>query len=78
MVTAVAPPPSDIKPVASIRDVTHHYGKVLALDRISLDIPKGIMVGVVGPDGAGKSTLLALMAGSKKVQEGQSTRSTAT
>ena len=71
MATVVAYPPSDSKPVASIRDVTHHYGKVLALDRISLDIPTGIMVGVVGPDGAGKSTLLALMAGSKKVQEGQ-------
>ena len=71
MATDVTPPPSDIKPVASIRDVTHRYGKVVALDRISLDIPPGIMVGVVGPDGAGKSTLLALMAGSKKVQEGQ-------
>jgi len=71
MPTAVANPPSKIKPVASIRDVTHHYGKVLALDRISLDIPSGIMVGVIGPDGVGKSTLLALLAGSKKVQEGQ-------
>src|SRR5262249_4431260 len=70
MATAVANPSSEIKPVASIRDVTHHYGKVLALDRISLDIPSGIMVGAIGPDGVGKSTLLALMAGSKKVQEG--------
>ena len=40
MATVVAYPPSDSKPVASIRDVTHRYGKVLALDRISLDIPK--------------------------------------
>jgi ribosome-dependent ATPase len=71
MATVPVYPPSDSKPVASIRDVTHHYGKVIALDRISLDIPTGIMVGVVGPDGAGKSTLLGLMAGSKKVQEGQ-------
>ena len=71
MATVVAYPPSDSKPVASIRDVTHRYGKVLALDRISLDIPTGIMVGVVGPDGVGKSTLLGLMAGSKKLQEGQ-------
>jgi len=71
MATAVPYPSKDVKPVASIRDVTHHYGKVLALDRISLDIPTGIMVGIIGPDGAGKSTLLALMAGSKKVQEGQ-------
>ena len=71
MAEVVAYPSSDSKPVASIRDVTHRYGKVLALDRISIDIPTGIMVGLVGPDGAGKSTLLGLMAGSKKVQEGQ-------
>jgi ribosome-dependent ATPase len=71
METVVSYPPSDSKPVASIRDVTHHYGKVLALDRISLDIPTGIMVGVVGPDGVGKSTLLGLLAGSRKLQEGQ-------
>jgi ribosome-dependent ATPase len=58
-------------PVVSIRDVTHRYGKVVALDGISLDIPAGIMVGIVGPDGVGKSTLMALVAGSKKIQQGQ-------
>ena len=57
MAEVVGFPSSDSKPVASIRDVTHRYGKVLALDRISLDIPTGIMVGVVGPDGAGKSKI---------------------
>jgi ribosome-dependent ATPase len=71
MATAVEYPSSQIKPVVSIRDVTHRYGKVLALDRISVEIPTGIMVGIIGPDGAGKSTLLALMAGSKKMQEGK-------
>jgi ribosome-dependent ATPase len=71
MAEVVGNPSLDSKPVASIRDVTHRYGKVLALNRISIDIPAGIMVGVVGPDGVGKSTLLALMAGSKKMQEGQ-------
>src|SRR5262245_29154216 len=60
-------------PVASIRDVTHRYGKVVALDRTTLDIPAGLMVGIVGPDGVGKSTLMALIAGSKKMQEGQIT-----
>jgi ribosome-dependent ATPase len=58
-------------PVVSIQNVTHHYRKVVALDGISLDIPSGIMVGVVGPDGVGKSTLLALVAGSKKMQDGK-------
>jgi ribosome-dependent ATPase len=60
--------------VVSIRNVTHRYGKkVLALDGLSLEIPRGIMVGIVGPDGVGKSTLLALVAGSKKMQDGQIT-----
>src|SRR5512146_2223957 len=61
------------KPVVSIKDVTHRYGKVVALDGISLDIPSGIMVGIVGPDGVGKSTLMALVAGSKKMQQGSVT-----
>ena len=60
-------------PVVSIREVTHRYRKVVALDKISLEIPAGIRVGVVGPDGVGKSTLLALCAGSKKMQEGRVT-----
>ncbi len=66
-----APPGGE--PVVSIKNVTHRYGSVVALDDISLDIPSGIMVGIVGPDGVGKSTLLALVAGSKKMQEGKVT-----
>ncbi|HVT07416.1 MAG TPA: ATP-binding cassette domain-containing protein, partial [Polyangia bacterium] len=54
----------------SIRDVTHKYRQVVALDGICLDVPSGIMVGVVGPDGVGKSTLMGLMAGAKKLQDG--------
>ena len=61
------------KPVVSIKDVTHRYGSVVALDGISLDIPSGIMVGIIGPDGVGKSTLMALIAGSKKLQQGKVT-----
>src|SRR5689334_9270107 len=67
------PPGSVVESVVSIQDVTHRYGKVVALDGISLDIPSGIMVGIVGPDGVGKSTLMALIAGSKELQDGQIT-----
>ncbi|MGC1864233.1 MAG: ribosome-associated ATPase/putative transporter RbbA [Methylocystis sp.] len=59
------------RPVVSVTNVTHRYGKTLALDGLSLDIPAGRMVGVIGPDGVGKSTLLALIAGSKKMQQGK-------
>jgi ribosome-dependent ATPase len=58
-------------PVVSIKDVTRRYGGAVALDGLSLDIPSGIMVGIIGPDGVGKSTLMALIAGSKKMQEGR-------
>ena len=58
-------------PVASLRDVRHHYGSVAALDRVTLDIPAGVMAGLVGPDGVGKSTLLGLLAGVRRPQEGE-------
>ena len=50
--------------------VTHLYGRTVALDAISLEVPAGEMVGLIGPDGVGKSTLLGLIAGAKKLQSG--------
>ncbi|HOW58371.1 MAG TPA: ribosome-associated ATPase/putative transporter RbbA [Candidatus Omnitrophota bacterium] len=61
------------KPVVSIKDVIHRYGKAVALNNISLDIPSGLMVGIIGPDGVGKSTIMALIAGSKTIQQGSVT-----
>ena len=55
----------------SIQNLSHRYGKTLALDGVSLDIPKGTTVGLIGPDGVGKSTLLSLMAGVKVIQDGR-------
>jgi ribosome-dependent ATPase len=56
--------------VASLANVSLHYGKVVALDDVTLDIPAGLMVGLLGPDGVGKSSLLALLAGARAVQQG--------
>ncbi|WP_095588623.1 ribosome-associated ATPase/putative transporter RbbA [Actibacterium ureilyticum] len=57
-------------PVARISGVSHRYGKVCALDDVTLDIPAGGMVGLIGPDGVGKSTLLGLLAGARRLQTG--------
>lgn len=56
--------------VASLKGVTQRYGKAVALDAISLDIPAQKMVGLIGPDGVGKSTLLGIVAGVRRIQTG--------
>ncbi len=56
--------------IARVNDVSHAYKKAVALDGVSLEFSKGLMIGVVGPDGVGKSTLLGLVAGARRLQEG--------
>lgn len=53
-----------------LTNLTHHYSKVCALDNVSLNIKKGITVGLIGPDGVGKSSLLSIIAGAKIIQRG--------
>ncbi|HXV31685.1 MAG TPA: ribosome-associated ATPase/putative transporter RbbA [Sinorhizobium sp.] len=55
---------------ATVRGVGHVYGKVVALDDVSLELHAGRMTGLIGPDGAGKSTLLGLIAGARVLQTG--------
>ena len=57
-------------PVARLSGVSLRYGKVMALDEVTLDIPAGGMAGLIGPDGVGKSSLLALLAGARILQQG--------
>jgi len=56
--------------VARLKGVSHHYGDVVAIDNITLEIPAGSMVGFIGPDGVGKSTTMALISGVRKIQSG--------
>ncbi|MDX9704790.1 MAG: ATP-binding cassette domain-containing protein [Weeksellaceae bacterium] len=46
-----------------IQNLTQKYGKQLALDKVSLSIQKGEIVGLLGPNGAGKSTLMKSITG---------------
>ena len=58
------------QPVVRLQDVRHHYGQAQALAGVTLDVPAGCMVGLIGPDGVGKSSLLSLIAGARAVQAG--------
>ena len=59
------------EPIARVKAVSHRYGTTVALDDVTIEIPSRIMVGVIGPDGVGKSTLLGLIAGVRKIQQGE-------
>ena len=55
---------------ARLDAVTQRYGKTLALDAVTLELPAGCMVGLIGPDGVGKSSVLSLVAGARRLQSG--------
>ena len=57
--------------VARLERVSHRYGKVVALHDLTLALPAGRMVGLIGPDGVGKSTLMGLIAGAQRLQQGR-------
>ncbi len=57
--------------IVRLEAITHRYGKLAALDGVTLAIPAGATVALLGPDGVGKSTLLGLIAGVRKPQAGR-------
>jgi ribosome-dependent ATPase len=58
-------------PVATLENVTQRYGRVAALDEVTVALPAGCMVGLIGPDGVGKSSLLSIIAGARQLQTGR-------
>ncbi|WP_454621613.1 ribosome-associated ATPase/putative transporter RbbA [Bradyrhizobium cenepequi] len=63
--------PDAAEPVVRLQSVELSYGKTRALDSVTLDVPSGCMVGLLGPDGVGKSSLLSLIAGARFIQQGR-------
>jgi sulfate/thiosulfate transport system ATP-binding protein len=54
----------------SIQGVTKRFGDFVALDDVSLDVPEGSLMALLGPSGSGKSTLLRIIAGLERPDAG--------
>ncbi len=59
------------QPIIQIRGVTKRFGKMTAVDNVSLDIMPGEFFVLLGPSGCGKTTLLRMIAGFENPTEGQ-------
>lgn len=47
--------------ILSIKGLTKHYGRIKAVDKLDLDIKKGSVFGILGPNGSGKTTTLGMV-----------------
>lgn len=74
-VSSRTPTQTSTDPVVRLRGVTKEYGTgeqcLRAVDGISLEIPRGQLVAIVGRSGSGKSTLLNLLAGIDQPTSGE-------
>ncbi len=57
-------------PAVQLRGVSKHFGKVVAVDKIDLDIAEGSLITLLGPSGCGKTTILRMIAGLETPTEG--------
>ena len=58
-------------PLVEMRDIELAFGGVKAVDRVSLDLYPGEVVGVLGHNGAGKSTLIKILSGANRMDAGE-------
>src|SRR6188768_1848950 len=62
--------PDDFDDVISVNRLTRRFGPKVALDAVSVRVPRGIVFGLVGANGAGKTTLIKHMLGLLRAQFG--------
>jgi len=62
--------PAETEPAIEIRGVSRRFGSKLALNNVSLCVPRGVVLGLVGENGSGKTTLIKHVLGLLKAQSG--------
>jgi ABC-2 type transport system ATP-binding protein len=60
-------------PVVETRELTKKYGSFLALDRLSISVGRGQILGFIGPNGAGKTTTIKILVGLARPTSGNAT-----
>ena len=63
MTNIVHSSPDGSAPTVSVSGLTKRFGRVTAVDDVSLDVPSGCVFGLLGPNGSGKTTLLSIVSG---------------
>lgn len=63
-------PPRLGEKVIEMKKVCKRYDDKILIDNLSLDVPRGAIIGIIGPNGAGKTTLFNMITGSEKPDSG--------
>ena len=63
--------PASRRPIITFENVTKRYGRVVAVDNVSMSIDEGEFFALLGPSGCGKTTMMSMLAGFQKPTTGQ-------
>lgn len=60
-----------VEPVVRMDQVGRRFGRIVAVENVSLSIPPGVIFGLLGPSGSGKTTLIRIIAGALRQSSGR-------
>ena len=66
-------PARDAAPVIEVAHLSRSFGKLVAVDDVSLSVRRGAIFGLLGPNGSGKSTIIRMLCGVLEPTSGQAT-----